>query len=145
LLFYFAILLFAFPLLFKERLMLFEKLVEQNRVHHLVTHAFYLTLVITIDQVGVYLSTSSAIRPNPSACVRLGTRRKLQGMIAKSFAAEVERFRGAKSGGSSGAKTQLVGAKLEVVRTAWLLKHVGILGRFHWLGRVDRVQRDEIH
>jgi hypothetical protein len=77
--------------------------------------------------------------------VKPGTKGKLQGMIAKSFMAEVERPRGAESGGSSNAKTQLVVAKLEVVRAAWLLKYVGIVLRFYWLDRLDRVQRDEIH
>jgi hypothetical protein len=67
-------------------------------------------------------------------------------MIAKGFAAEVERLRGAKSAASSSnAKTQLVEAKLEVVRAGWLLEHVGIVRRFCWLGLVDCVQRDEIH
>ena len=68
----------------------------------------------------------------------------LQGMIAKSFAAEVERRRGAKSGDSSNTKTKLVEAKLEVVRTGWLLQHVGVVRRFCCLGCLDRVQRDEI-
>jgi hypothetical protein len=67
-------------------------------------------------------------------------------MIAKSFATKVERRRGAKSAASSSsAKTQLVEAKLELVRAAWLLEHVGIVRRFCRLDRVDRVQRDEIH
>jgi hypothetical protein len=67
-------------------------------------------------------------------------------MIAKRLTAEVERRRGAESAASSSnAKTQLVEAKLEVVRAAWLLEHVGIVRRFCWLDRVDRVQRDEIH
>ena len=66
-------------------------------------------------------------------------------MIAKGSGTEVERFHGAKSGGSSNAKTQLVDAKLEMVRAGWLLEHVGIVRRFCWLDRVDRVQRDEIH
>jgi len=59
--------------------------------------------------------------------------------------AEVERLRGTKSGGSSNAKSQLVAAKLEMVRAGWLLEHVGIVRRFCCLDRVDRVQRDEIH
>jgi hypothetical protein len=67
-------------------------------------------------------------------------------MIAKSFATEVERLRGTKSAASSSsAKTQLVEAKLDVVRAGWLLEHVGIIRRFCCLDRVDRVQRDEIH
>jgi hypothetical protein len=43
------------------------------------------------------------------------------------------------------AKTQLVEAKLEVVRACWLLEPVGIVRRFCWLDRVDRVQRHEIY
>jgi hypothetical protein len=67
-------------------------------------------------------------------------------MIAKSFATEVERRRGAKSAASSSnLKTQLVEAKLELVRAGWLLEHVGTIRGFCWLDRVDRVQRDEIH
>jgi hypothetical protein len=66
-------------------------------------------------------------------------------MIAKSFAAEVERRRGAESAISSySARTQLVETKLEVVRADWLLQHVDFVRRFCWVGRVDRVQRDEI-
>jgi hypothetical protein len=67
-------------------------------------------------------------------------------MIAKSLATEVESLRAAKSAASSSsAKTQLVEAKLELVRAGWLLEHVGIVRRFCCLDRVDRVQRDEIH
>jgi hypothetical protein len=65
-------------------------------------------------------------------------------MIAKSFATEVERRRGAKSGGSYSATIQLVETKLEMVRAGWLLQHVDFVRRFCWLDRVDRVQRDEI-
>jgi hypothetical protein len=86
-------------------------------------------------------SCLALIRP-----VKLGTKRKLQGMIAKTFVAEVERLGGAKSAAnSSNAKSQLVEAKLEVVRAGWLLEHLGIVCRFCWLARVDRVQRDEIY
>jgi hypothetical protein len=66
-------------------------------------------------------------------------------MIAKSFAAEVERRRGAESGDSSNTKSQLVETKLEVVRAGWLLQHRSIVRRFCWLSRADRFQRDEIH
>ena len=67
-------------------------------------------------------------------------------MIAKGFAAKVERRRGTKSGGgSSNAKIQLVDAKLEMVRACWLLQHPGIGRRFCWLHRADRVQRYQIH
>src|SRR5437667_2780099 len=78
--------------------------------------------------------------------VKPGTKRKIQGMIAKSFAAEVEKLHGAKSAANSpSAKTKLVEAKLDVVRAGWLLQHVGIVGRLCCFDRVDRVQRDEIH
>ena len=66
-------------------------------------------------------------------------------MIAKVSAAEVERRRGAKPRGSLNATIQLVDAKLEVVRAGWLPHRLGIVRRFCWLHRVDRVQRDEIH
>lgn len=66
-------------------------------------------------------------------------------MIAKMFAAEVEKLRGAKSGGSFNAKTQLVDAKLEMVCADWLFQPVGIVHRLCVLNRVDRVQRDEVH
>jgi hypothetical protein len=65
-------------------------------------------------------------------------------MIAKGFPTEVERLRGAKSGGSSNAQTQLVEAKLEMVRASWLLQHGDVVRRFCCFNRVDRVQRDEI-
>jgi hypothetical protein len=77
--------------------------------------------------------------------VNLGAKHKLQGLIAQSFAAEVERLHGAKSGGPSNDTTQLVEAKLELVRASWLLRHVGIVRLFCCLGRIDRVQRNEIH
>jgi hypothetical protein len=64
-------------------------------------------------------------------------------MIAERLRAEVERLRGAESAASSSnAKIQLVEAKLEVVRAAWLLLRVNRC--FCWLSRVDRVQRNEI-
>jgi len=78
--------------------------------------------------------------------VKPGTKRKIQGMIAKSFAADVEKLHGAKSAANSpSAKTKLVEAKLDVVRAGCLLQHVGIVGRLCCFDRVDRVQRDEIH
>ena len=66
-------------------------------------------------------------------------------MIAQGFGPEVERFHGAKSGGSFNATTQLVDAQLEVVRACRLLQYFGIVRRFCLLDRADRVQRDEIH
>ena len=68
----------------------------------------------------------------------------LQGMIAKVFTAEVEKFRGAKSGGTYNATPQLVDAKLEVVRAGWLFRHLSVVRRCCWLHHVDRVWRDEI-
>jgi hypothetical protein len=66
-------------------------------------------------------------------------------MIALSFAVRVEKLRGAKSGGSSNAKTQLVDTKLEMVCPDWLFQLVDIVRRFCLLNCADRVQRDEIH
>jgi hypothetical protein len=66
-------------------------------------------------------------------------------MIAKMFGPEVERRRGTKSGSSFNSKTQLVAAKLEMVRADWLFKPVDIVRRLCLLNRVDRIQRDEIH
>jgi hypothetical protein len=68
----------------------------------------------------------------------------LEGMIAQGFGTEVERFHGAKSGGSSNA-TQLVDAKLEVVRAGWLLQYFDIVRRFCWRDRADRLRRAEIY
>src|SRR5262245_52140654 len=76
--------------------------------------------------------------------VKLGSKRKLQGIIAKDFAPRVERHRGAESAASSSNKAQLVETKLEMVRAAWLLQHVDIICRFCWLSRVDRFQRGKI-
>ena len=70
---------------------------------------------------------------------------KLQGMIAQSFAAEVERRRGAEFGDFSNTKTQLVETKLEVVRAGWLLQYFDIVRRFCWRDRADRLRRDEIY
>ena len=70
----------------------------------------------------------------------------LEGMIAQGFGTEVERLHGAKSAQrSANPETQLVDSKLEMVRAGWLLEHVGIVRRFCFLDRVDRIQRDEIH
>ena len=69
----------------------------------------------------------------------------LEGMIAQGFGTEVERLHGAKSAHSSAnAETQLVDAKLEMVRAGWLFRHVNIVHRFCCLDRGDRVQRGEI-
>ena len=65
--------------------------------------------------------------------------------VAKNFAFEVEKLRGAESAANFlNGKTKLVETKLEMVRSPWLLQHSGIIRRFRWLGDVDRVQRSEI-
>jgi len=66
-------------------------------------------------------------------------------MIAQGFGTEVERLHGAKFAHSSAnTETQLVESKLEMVRAAWLFRHVNIVDGFCGLDRVDRVQRGEI-
>lgn len=65
--------------------------------------------------------------------------------VAKSFVGELERPGGAKSGGSFNARSQLVAAKLEMVRAGWVLQYVDLVRRLCWFDRVGRVQRDEIH
>ena len=42
-------------LLFLDFLVLFEELVEQHRVHRIVAHGVNLTVLVTNDQVGIYL------------------------------------------------------------------------------------------
>ena len=69
----------------------------------------------------------------------------LEGMIAQGFGTEVERFHGAKSGSSYNSATQLVDAKLEVVRAGRLLQYFDIVRRFCWRDRADRLRRDEIY
>ena len=65
--------------------------------------------------------------------------------VAKSFAFEVEKLRGAESAANFlNGKTKLVETELEMVRATWLLQHSGIIRRFRWLGNVDRIQRSEI-
>ena len=65
--------------------------------------------------------------------------------VAKSFAFEVEKLRGAESVANFlNCKTKLVETELEMVRATWLLQHRGIIRRFCWLGDVDRVHRSEI-
>jgi hypothetical protein len=66
-------------------------------------------------------------------------------MIARSFGPGVEKYGGAESAASSSnPKTQLVETKLAMVCPAWMSQHSRVIYRFCWLGRVDRVQRDEI-
>jgi hypothetical protein len=65
--------------------------------------------------------------------------------VAKSFASEVEKFRGAESAANFlNAKTKLVEPELEVVPATWLLQHRGVVRRFCWLSRLDRLQRSKI-
>ena len=62
--------------------------------------------------------------------------------VAKRFAFEVEQLGGAAN--FLNAKTKLVETELEMVRATWLLQHRGIVLRFCWLSRLDRLQRSEI-
>ncbi len=65
--------------------------------------------------------------------------------VAKSFEFEVEKLCGADTATNFlNGKTKLVEAKLEMVRSPWLLQHSGIIRRFRWLRDVDRVHRSEI-
>jgi hypothetical protein len=65
--------------------------------------------------------------------------------VAKRCAFEVEQLGGAESAANFlNAKTKLVEAKLEMVRATWLLQHRGVVRRFCWLRRLDRLQRSEI-
>ena len=65
--------------------------------------------------------------------------------VAKNFAFEVEKLCGAESTANFvNGKTKLVETKLEMVRAARLLHHRGVVRRFCWLSRLDRVQRSEI-
>jgi hypothetical protein len=53
-------------------------------------------------------------------------------LIAKDFSFEIETLRGADSASSSSnPKTQLVEAKLEMARAAWLLQHGDGVRRFY--------------
>jgi hypothetical protein len=54
-----------------------------------------------LENVGIFVVACGLELLRP---IKLGTRRSYKGMIAKSFAAEVERRRGANSGGSSNGK-----------------------------------------
>jgi len=60
--------------------------------------------------------------------------------VAQSFAFEVEKLCGPNTAdNSSDAKSQLVEAKLEMVRASWLLQHRGVVRSFCWLSRLDRI------
>ena len=65
--------------------------------------------------------------------------------VAGSLATEIENLRGANLAASSlSAGAELVVAKLEMVRSGGLLRHVDIVRRFCRLNCLDRFQRDEI-
>jgi len=66
-------------------------------------------------------------------------------LVAKNFAFDVQRLRGADTAtSSSDAKSQLVEAKLEMVRSPWLLQYGGVVRRFCWFSGLDRIQRSKI-
>jgi hypothetical protein len=65
--------------------------------------------------------------------------------VAKSFAFEVEKLRGAEPAANFlNGKTKLVETELEMVRSPWLLQYRSVVRRFCWLSRLDRIQRSEI-
>ena len=65
--------------------------------------------------------------------------------IAKTFVAEVENARGSTGDAACNAKTKLVEAKLEMVRTSGLFHYASAVFRVHRVNTGDRLQRDEIH
>ena len=66
-------------------------------------------------------------------------------LVAKDLAFNVESLRGSDTGtGSSIAKTKLVDAKLEMVRSGWLFQYCAVIRRFCWLSGLDRIQRNKI-
>ena len=66
-------------------------------------------------------------------------------LVAKDLAFNVESLRGSDTGtGSSIAKTKLVDAKLEMVRSGWLFQYCAVIRRFCWLSCLDRIQRGKI-
>ena len=65
--------------------------------------------------------------------------------VAKNFASEVEKLRGADSAANFlNGKTKLVETKLEMVRAGWLLQYGSVVRRFCWFSSLDRIQRSEI-
>ena len=66
-------------------------------------------------------------------------------LVAKDLAFNVESLRGSDTGtGSSIAKTKLVDAKLEMVRSGWLSQYCAVIRRFCLLSGLDRIQRNKI-
>ena len=66
-------------------------------------------------------------------------------LVAKDLAFNVESLRGSDTGtGSSIAKTKLVDAKLEMVRSGWLFQYCAVIRRFCLLSGLDRIQRNKI-
>ena len=66
-------------------------------------------------------------------------------LVAKDLAFNVESLRGSDTGtGSSIAKTKLVDAKLEMVRSGWLFQYCAVIRRFCLLSCLDRIQRNKI-
>jgi len=65
--------------------------------------------------------------------------------VAKSFEFEVEKLCGADTATTFlNGKTKLVEAKLEMVRSRWLLQYGGVVHRFCWFSGLDRIQRSKI-
>ena len=70
---------------------------------------------------------------------------RLNRCIANNFADELEKSRGSSADAACTAKTELVEAKLEMVRAGRLFHRSSAVSRVRWINSRDRLQRDEIH
>lgn len=76
---------------------------------------------------------------------RQGSIQYLEGIVAKSFTAEVEQNDGAKLAACCDLPhAQLVEAKLAMVCADWMPRSVNAIRRFCWLDCINCVRRDEI-
>src|SRR5262245_1927144 len=64
--------------------------------------------------------------------------------VANNLVAEVEEARGSIADAACSAKTQLVEAKLEMVRAVRLFERSVAVSGVRWIDSRDRLQRDEI-
>jgi hypothetical protein len=103
--------------------------------------------VCPVAQDVVYVFTRTFVRVCHSRLNfgRIFTSEKLIRCIATNVAAEVEEARGSTTATACNAKTELVEAKLEVVRPAGLFHCGSAVSRVCWINTRDRLQRDEIH
>jgi hypothetical protein len=68
----------------------------------------------------------------------------LKDSVANGVGFRVEQRRGSHPANSSYRKTELVAAKLEMVRAAGLFHCSAAVSRIRWINTRDRLQRDEI-